>query len=369
MKWWPAVLVVLASGLAWADEPAKPNQLTPKEITDGWISLFDGETTFGWKIDGEAKVENGTLVVGEKNRSEARFDTPFYSLELVLELKRTGDSAGLMLDIADTKSLANIATEEWERYQVIHRPMADKSVHTVTSVERDGKWKRLGANQIPIPEDRVQSVIVLAGPKSQAILRNIKLRPLGYKPIFNGKDLTGWKEFPGKKSKWSVSKEGWIHLEDGPGDLQTEDQWADFILSAECISNGPHCNSGIFFRCIPGQYQQGYEAQIRNEWKDEDRTKPIDYGTGAIYRRQAARKVVSSDHEWFTMTIAAHGNHLATWVNGYQVTDFTDTRPANDNARNGSKTGKGAISLQGHDPTTNLDFRNIRIVDLPVQMK
>ncbi|HEV3144559.1 MAG TPA: DUF1080 domain-containing protein, partial [Gemmataceae bacterium] len=89
--------------------------------------------------------------------------------------------------------------------------------------------------------------------------------------------------------------------------------------------------------------------------------------TGAIYRRQPARKVVSSDHEWFTMTIAAHGNHLATWVNGYQVTDFTDTREPNENARNGSKTGKGAISLQGHDPTTNLDFRNIRIVELPAK--
>lgn len=98
---------------------------------------------------------------------------------------------------------------------------------------------------------------------------------------------------------------------------------------------------------------------------NNDRAKPKDYGTGAIYRRQKARRVVPNDFEWFSMTLIARGNHLATWVNGYQVTDFTDTRPAKDNPRNGSKTGKGPISIQGHDPTTNLSFRNIRIAEIP----
>jgi len=54
----------------------------------------------------------------------------------------------------------------------------------------------------------------------------------------------------------------------------------------------------------------------------------------------------------------------ATWVNGYQVTDWTDDRKESDNARNGFKKGKGALSIQGHDPTTDLSFRNIRIQSL-----
>jgi hypothetical protein len=360
MRRWCAIVVVLVGAVARADEPAKPNQLTPKEIADGWISLFDGETTFGWKIDGEAKVENGALILGGSKETRAEFTTPFYRLELTVELvaKNGGDAAIII-------NSPFLISNKWQH----HRFVAERDgngFRVQHFLQRDGQWESADAS---VGSYALNNVTFLVPKVEMISLRNMKLRPLGYKPIFNGKDLAGWKEFPGKKSKWSVSKEGWIHLEDGPGDLQTEDQWADFILSAECISNGPHCNSGIFFRCIPGQYQQGYEAQIRNEWKDDDRTKPIDFGTGAIYRRQAARKVVSSDHEWFTMTVAAHGNHLATWVNGYQVTDFTDTRPANENARNGSKTGKGAISLQGHDPTTNLDFRNIRIVELPAQMK
>jgi hypothetical protein len=132
-------------------------------------------------------------------------------------------------------------------------------------------------------------------------------------------------------------------------------------VQLECISNGKHLNSGLFFRCLPDQYQQGYEAQIRNEWTGDDRTKPVDFGTGAIYRRQAARKVVSTDGEWFTLTVAAHGKHLATWVNGYQVASWTDDRKDAENGRNGAKTSKGAISIQGHDPTTDLSFRNLRL--------
>jgi hypothetical protein len=209
-------------------------------------------------------------------------------------------------------------------------------------------------------------------------VRSIKAHPEPMTPLFNGKDLTGWKVYdPAKaraadpkvkdvavKSQYTVTKEGWLNVKNGPGDLQTEGQWADFVVQLECISNGKHLNSGLFFRAIPDLYQQGYEAQIRNEWMGDDRTKPVDFGTGAIYRRQPARKVVSTDGEWFTMTVAAHGRHIATWVNGYPVVDWTDDRKEADNARNGFKKGKGALSIQGHDPTTDLSFRNIRIQSL-----
>src|SRR6516225_6138686 len=95
MRRWCAIVVVLVGAVARADEPAKPNQLTPKEIADGWISLFDGETTFGWKIDGEAKVENGALILGGSKETRAEFTTPFYRLELTVELvaKNGGDAA------------------------------------------------------------------------------------------------------------------------------------------------------------------------------------------------------------------------------------------------------------------------------------
>jgi hypothetical protein len=45
-------------------EKVRPNTLTPQEIAEGWILLFDGETTFGWGVAGDAKVKDGQLILG-----------------------------------------------------------------------------------------------------------------------------------------------------------------------------------------------------------------------------------------------------------------------------------------------------------------
>jgi hypothetical protein len=158
----------------------------------------------------------------------------------------------------------------------------------------------------------------------------VKLRPLETTPLLTGKNLDGWKvnaaDPKRMASKFEVTKDGEISLKNGPGDLVTEKEFANFVLQFECKTLGKALNSGIFFRCIPGQYQNGYEAQIQNAFKDDDRTKPVDFGTGAIYRRVPARKVVSNDNEWFTMTVVADSKHIATWVIGYQTVDWTDDR-------------------------------------------
>jgi hypothetical protein len=76
--------------------------------------------------------------------------------------------------------------------------------------------------------------------------------------------------------------------------------------------------------------------------------------------------VVAKDGEYFSKTIAARGRHIAVWINGYQVADFEDTNPVGTNVREKEAVlGAGVISLQAHDPTTNLDFRNLRIAAFP----
>jgi hypothetical protein len=136
-------------------------------------------------------------------------------------------------------------------------------------------------------------------------------------------------------------------------------------LQLECFSNGKHLNSGVFFRCIPGEFNNGYECQIRNEYKDGDRDQPVDFGTGGIYRRQPARRVTADDFKWFPMTLVVSGNHMAAWVNGIQVSDWTDTRKPHENPRNGLRTQPGTLQIQGHDPTTDLSFRKLQIVEMP----
>src|SRR5437899_12587314 len=59
-----ACLVLFAAAApALADDKPKHNTLTPKEIADGWILLFDGETTFGWQSPNDSKwtIADGIL--------------------------------------------------------------------------------------------------------------------------------------------------------------------------------------------------------------------------------------------------------------------------------------------------------------------
>ncbi len=141
-----------------------------------------------------------------------------------------------------------------------------------------------------------------------------------FKSLFNGKDLSGWNGVSGRKIQIQVPCDvgRLAQRKDGPVDLQTEKTFSDFLLQGECISNGKHLNSGSSSAAYRTQYQQGYEMQIRNQWEGTDRSKPVDFWTGArSTRRQPARRVVSTDNEWFTFTLLATGNHFVTWVNGY----------------------------------------------------
>jgi hypothetical protein len=362
-----------------ADEkaPDKPNTLTPREVKEGWLLLFDGETTFGWKIDGEATVEKGLLVLGGTKETRAEPTTWFAGCHCRFEADWQGTApptwAGGLPGKAAWKILSDKGRFAWKEM----RPQPRLSAASPALSFRVPAGSRLLLRNVKVQ------------PRARSPLGGGRHDPQGMRPLFNGKDLAGWKVFEGKgrKSKFTVTKEGWLNVKDGPGDLQTTSRFADFVLQLECISNGKRLNSGVFFRCIPGRYQQGYEAQIHNGFTGKpEKTYTIeeydpqthkllgrkkvkftasDYGTGAIYRRMPARREVARDKEWFTLTVVARGRHIATWVNGVQVVDWTDNRPPDDNARQGYRAAAGAISIQGHDPTTDLSFRNIRIAELP----
>lgn len=351
----------------------KPNTLTQKEIEEGWILLFDGETTFGWKTEGDVKVADGKISLGGKSASSIQTSCEFPPSSIDLEYSRSGKPS-LKVCGRESDFFTQDAVNQWAsmRIRAIREPKV--MFHDIRFLRNGREFGAIGISGGP-PEEQLSKkgafrIEVPAG--DQITLHSIKLRPFAMNSLFNAKDLSGWKVFDDPKrnaSKWSVTKEGWLNVKNGPGDLQTEKKFDNFILQFECISNGKALNSGIFFRCIENQYQNGYEAQVQNGFKDNDRTKPADFGTGAIYRRIAARKVVPNDNEWFTMTVLAHGKHIATWVNGYQTVDWTDDRKENENPRNGYRAAAGHISIQGHDVTTDLSFRNIRIVELKGEKK
>lgn len=369
-------------------QPAQPRILRPEEINQGWIALFDGETSFGWATHGDAKwgVAGDVLQVSSGGVGALVTTSQFANFTLTLEFWADKDANGgvavrapaegpvtdtnsYMVKISDghplwpTGSIAGQVKSEYRGATAGH--------WTAMEVRCEGRQIRVRVDGRPaarLTHEALNAgcIALVYGGSGTMRFRKIKLQPLGLQPLFNGKDLSGWKVVEGTQATYSVTKEGWLNVRNGRGDLQTEKSFGDFVLQMDAISHGDHLNSGIFFRANPGGFWSGYEVQIRNQWNGENRADPVDFGTGGIYNRQPARKVVSTDREWFTLTLVARGTHMATWVNGYQVTDFTDTRPLDQtNARRGARTESGVISIQGHDPTTNLSFRNIRAAEFP----
>jgi hypothetical protein len=409
-----SLLVIAACATCFVDVRAEQPQLLPQELLDdGWISLFDGETTYGWQQVGEAEWEVVDGVVSSEGDKPGWLitTTEWGNFELHLEFKapaatNSGIFLRTVLEPTDpTKDCyeLNLAPAnnpfptgslvgrqraleggpEWTSYPPpgVTQEMIDEAERKGVFDPWDGEWHTFGIvvdgpivkvilDDIPMveyqdPNPISNGRIGLQAKEGPIAFRNIRVRPLGLKPIFNGKDLAGWSTSGAELSKFEVTEAGELHLTNGPGQLASEQSFGDFVIQLECKVNGDGLNSGVFFRTLPEGRWQGYESQINHKFKDGDRTKPADFGTGSIYRRQPARRVVADDHEWFTKTIVADGPHFAVWVDGYQVSDWTDTRPEKENPREGLRLGSGVIAIQGHDPTTDFLFRDIRIGKVP----
>ncbi|MCA9068904.1 MAG: DUF1080 domain-containing protein [Planctomycetaceae bacterium] len=300
-----------------SDTPEYGHGLTAREADMGWISLFDGQTTFGWK---NSKVEDGKLQGGETT-------TRFGKYALKAEV-----ASGGVIRIGEGREQVDPGT--FQKVVTANKP------HTI----------RLGAT--------VQ-------------VKSLCIRPLGLEPVFNGKNLEGWKVLPhprrpkDQQTNWRVEN-GAIIAEGGPGALQLEGpQFRDFVMQIKVRTREKLINGGVFVRAISDDFMNGYEAQIFNACYQQDPNKPARYSTGAIDDRQLARKLVSRDEKPFVMSIIADGPHLATWVNGVQMTDWTDDREPHENPRQGKREKPGAIQLQAHDPQTKVEFHQIRIRAVP----
>jgi hypothetical protein len=87
------LVIALAAGAASAQD--RPNQLTSKESSEGWVLLFDGKTMNGWQArptsvannTGDWSVANGSLVCGGTVPSWIGTDATFSDYVLKLEFR------------------------------------------------------------------------------------------------------------------------------------------------------------------------------------------------------------------------------------------------------------------------------------------
>ncbi|MHA4895303.1 3-keto-disaccharide hydrolase [Pedobacter sp. PWIIR3] len=182
--------------------------------------------------------------------------------------------------------------------------------------------------------------------------------------LFNGKDLTGWKQLNGK-AKYTIEKGEIVGstVSNEPNSfLATEKNYGDFILELELLVDNS-MNSGIQIRSeSTPEYQNGrvhgYQVEVDpsdRKWSggiyDEARRGWL-YPLGINPIGQAAFKKDS----WNKYRIECIGNSIRTWINGIPTANLID-----------AATQSGFIALQVHaigkndTPGKQIRWRNIRI--------
>ena len=174
----------------------------------------------------------------------------------------------------------------------------------------------------------------------------------GWIPLFDGRTLDGWRASENPATFRVEDGQIVVHgprahlFYDGP---VLDHAFRDFELRAEVMTR-PGANSGIYLRTRfqPSDWpSHGYEVQINNSHTDWRRT-------GSLYAVQDVREG-PRDGEWFTVHAIVRGRHVQVMVNDRQTVDYTE--PADSATR---LTG-GTIALQGHDPQSEVRYRDIRI--------
>jgi hypothetical protein len=221
--------------------------------------------------------------------------------------------------------------------------------------------------------------------------------PEGFTPLFNGKDLAGWKVPQGDNGHWKVV-DGTIDYDarsEAKKDkhLWTEKEYGDFVLRVDWrIKETPFTNPRIKYILPDGTHARGPDGKelnlalpdsdsgiiLRGEMKNQVNIWTWPIGSGEFYGWRMAKDsspetkaAVTPKHqadkpvgEWNTYEITMKGDRVTVVLNDKKVID---------NAQLPGVKPKGAIGLQHHgamkdgkwtSPPSLLQFRNISIREL-----
>ncbi len=326
----------------------------------------DFELKFEVKVD--SALNSGVQIrsLSEGDKPEGRVNGP--QIEISLDGMAGyvyGESAGgWMTPDQDRKTHKHFRDGEWNAYQIvaygnhIETWINGQQVSDLTHEERFQSHPKgfiglqvhgIGAGQGPF----------------EVRWRNLKLRDLSeFKPLYRGKDLTGWKT----TGNWLPQKDGSLLIEPREGEkgwerydayLWSDKKYKDFVLDVE-YAYPPGGNSGVYFRVGDRNdpVKQGIEAQILDSTQTKEPLGHHDHG-GIIATVGASKNMSRPPHEWNRMVVTCIGNHLQVELNGEEIIDTQlNNGPMKD------RPPEGYIGFQDHGQPNNLKFRNIRIREI-----
>ena len=165
-------------------------------------------------------------------------------------------------------------------------------------------------------------------------------------PLFNGRDLTGWR-VAGGANEWEAV-DGVLRNRKSGGNIITTEKFNDFKLHIE-VRYPPGGNSGIYLR---GRY----EVQIA----DLPDAEPQIDGLGAIYGFLAPNAMAAKKAgEWQSFDVTLVGRLVTVALNGRTVITNQEIPGITGGALDSREGEPGPIYLQGdHGP---VEYRNITL--------
>ena len=179
----------------------------------------------------------------------------------------------------------------------------------------------------------------------------------GWITLFDGKSMKGWKASENKDT-WKLVDGALVCHGERSHLFYTGDAapFKDFEFQAEVMTK-PKSNAGIYFHT---KYQEegwpkfGYEAQVNNTHRDPKKT-------GSLYGVENVLKAPAKDNEWFTMFIRVKGRQITIKVDGKTVVEYTEPEDKEAFSKQFERRlGSGTFCLQGHDPISEVHFKNIK---------
>ena len=317
--------------------------------------LFDGKTLEHWSIENGAKahVKDGNILL-EAGNGWLRSHYTFTDFQLHVEwkaLQKDNWDAGIYIrtpptgkpfprrgyqinllkgkegNIGNLKGAAStglIKPGEWNVFDVT---VKGETVETVINGKRAYKVSGL---KNPSGFVGIQCEVPKGG---QFLIRKFDITELGYKSLFNGKDLAGW-EGAGRPASdcWTVENGELVCLKKRGPWLRSKSTHGDFNLRLEYQVN-TNGNSGVYIR-VPknGNHHRddatkppaGIEVQILDDGYGKKRKlKPYQY-CGGVYDFAGPRKHVGKKPgEWNTLEINCRGQNISTLHNGVLIVHVT----------------------------------------------
>ena len=175
------------------------------------------------------------------------------------------------------------------------------------------------------------------------------------KPIFNGKDLSGWGVPDGNdEAGWYKAVEGVLKIQSGPKKkgsiLWSRKKYRNFVVEFEFRMGEGRVDSGMHVR-TKDQIQIGISGSLNRDMT----CSPYIPGKGYPVEAKNIKKLLKPK-DWNTMRIQAIGKEYTVWLQGEKVMTY----------KSDSAIDEGPIGIQLHGGRNMaIDYRKLKLAELP----